>query len=57
MKSALSLRILTGISLTLLAISSISAWTFGTVNASINKIDSFAGLDKRPDKKSTAINY
>jgi anionic cell wall polymer biosynthesis LytR-Cps2A-Psr (LCP) family protein len=57
MKSALSLRILTGISLTLLAISSISAWAFGTVDASINKIDSFAGLDKRPDKKSTAVNY
>ena len=57
MKSARSVRILTGISVTVLAISAISALAFGTVNASINKIDAFAGLDKRPDKKSTAINY
>ena len=57
MKSARSVRILTGISVTVLAISAISALAFGTVNASINKIDAFAGLDKRPDKKSNAINY
>ena len=57
MKSARSVRILTGISVTVLAISAISALAFGTVNASINKIDAFAGLDKRPDKKSTAVNY
>jgi len=57
MKSARSVRILTGISVTVLAISAISALAFGTVNASINKIDAFAGLDKRPDKKSSAVNY
>jgi len=57
MKSARSVRILTGISVTVLAISAISALAFGTVNASINKIDAFAGIDKRPDKKSSAVNY
>jgi LCP family protein required for cell wall assembly len=40
-----------------LAISAISALAFGTVTASINKIDVFSGIDKRPEKKSTAMNY
>ena len=57
MKSARSIRIFTGISLTTLAISAISALAFGTVTASINKIDAFAGIDNRPDKKSSAVNY
>jgi LCP family protein required for cell wall assembly len=30
---------------------------FGTVSASINKIDAFAGIDKRPERVSSAINY
>ena len=57
MKSARSIRIFTGISLATLAISAISALAFGTVTASINKIDAFAGIDKRPEKKSSAIIY
>ena len=57
MKSARSIRIFTGISLATLAISAISALAFGTVTASINKIDAFAGIDNRPDKKSSAVNY
>jgi len=57
MKSARSIKIFTGISIAILAISAISALAFGTVTASINKIDAFAGLDKRPDKISSAINY
>jgi len=57
MKSARSVRIFTGISIATLAISAISALAFGTVSASITKIDAFAGIDKRPDKKSSAINY
>ena len=57
MKSARSIRIFTGISLGTLAISAISALAFGTVTASINKIDAFAGIDNRPDKKSSAVNY
>jgi LCP family protein required for cell wall assembly len=40
-----------------LAVSAISALAFGTVTASINKIDVFSGIDKRPEKKSTAMNY
>jgi len=40
-----------------LAISAISTLAFGTVTASINKIDVFSGIDKRPEKKSTAMNY
>lgn len=57
MKSARSVRIWTGISLSTLAISAVSALAFGTVTASINKIDAFAGIDNRPDKKSSAVNY
>jgi LCP family protein required for cell wall assembly len=57
MKSARSIKIFTGISIAVLAISAISALAFGTVTASINKIDVFNGIDKRPEKKSTAMNY
>ena len=57
MKSARSIKIFTGISIAVLAISAISALAFGTVTASINRIDVFSGIDKRPEKKSTAINY
>ena len=57
MKSARSIKILTGISIAVLAISAVSALAFGTVTASINKIDVFNGIEKRPVKKSTAMNY
>ena len=57
MKSSRSIRIFTGISIATLAISAVSALAFGTVSASINKIDAFAGIDKRPERKSSAINY
>ena len=57
MKSARSIRIFTGISIATLAISAVSALAFGTVSASINKIDAFAGIDKRPERMSSAINY
>ena len=57
MKSARSVRIFTGISISTLAISAVSALAFGTVSASINKIDAFAGIDKRPERVSSAINY
>ena len=57
MKSARSIKILTGISIAVLVISAVSALAFGTVTASINKIDVFNGIEKRPEKKSTAMNY
>ena len=57
MKSARTIKIFTGISIAVLAISAISALAFGTVTASINKIDVFSGIDKRPEKKSTAMKY
>ena len=57
MKSARSIRIFTGISIAVLTISAVSALAFTTVTASIEKIDAFAGLDKRPEKKSSAVNY
>jgi LCP family protein required for cell wall assembly len=57
MKSSRSVRIFTGISISTLAISAVSALAFGTVSASINKIDAFAGIDKRPERVSSAINY
>ena len=52
MKSARSIRIFTGISIAILAISAISSLDFGTVSSFTNKVDAFAGLDKRPDKQS-----
>jgi LCP family protein required for cell wall assembly len=57
MKSSRSVRIFTGISIATLAISAVSALAFGTVSASIKKIDAFAGIDKRPERISSAINY
>lgn len=57
MKSTRSVRILTGISIAILSVSAVSALAFTTVTASIEKIDAFAGLDKRPKKKSSAVNY
>jgi LCP family protein required for cell wall assembly len=57
MKSARSIRIFTGISIAVLTISAVSALAFTAVTASIEKIDAFAGLDKRPEKKSSAVNY
>ena len=57
MKSSRSIRIFTGISLATLAISAISSLAFTTVTASINKIDAFAGIEKRPEKISSAVNY
>jgi len=57
MKSTRSVRIFTGISIATLAISAVSALAFGTVSASITKIDAFAGIDKRPERVSSAINY
>jgi LCP family protein required for cell wall assembly len=56
-RSARSIKILTIISLATLGVSAVSALAFGTVSASIQKIDAFAGLDDRPDKSSSAINY
>jgi len=57
MRSARSVRIITGISIAVISIAAVSALAFTTVTASIEKIDAFAGLDKRPDKKSSAVNY
>lgn len=57
MKTTRSVRILTGISIAILTVSAVSTLAFTTVTASIEKIDAFAGLDKRPEKKSSAINY
>lgn len=57
MKSSRSIKIFTGISLATLAISAISSLAFTTVTASINKIDAFAGIDNRPEKISSAVNY
>ena len=57
MKTTRSVRILTGISIAILTVSAVSTLAFTTVTASIEKIDAFAGLDIRPEKKSSAINY
>jgi LCP family protein required for cell wall assembly len=56
-KSPRSIKILTIISLSTLGVSAISSLAFGTVSASIQKIDAFSGLSDRPEKASSAINY
>ena len=57
MKSDRGIKILTIISVGTLALSAVSSLAFGTVSASINKIDAFSGITDRPGKASSAVNY
>jgi LCP family protein required for cell wall assembly len=56
-KSTRSIKFLRIISLATLGVSAISALAFSSVSASIEKIDAFTGLNNRPEKASSAINY
>ena len=57
MKSPRAIRILTILSLSIVAISAISWAGLGRITAAIPKIDAFDGLDNRPKKESSAVNY
>ena len=57
MKSPRAIRIFTILSISIVAISAISWAGLGRITAAIPKIDAFAGLNDRPKKESSAVNY
>jgi LCP family protein required for cell wall assembly len=56
-KSPRAIRIFTIISISIVAISAISWAGLGRITAAIPKVDAFNGLDNRPKKESSAVNY
>jgi LCP family protein required for cell wall assembly len=56
-KSPRAIRFFTILSISIVAISAISWVGLGRITASIPKIDAFAGLNDRPKKESSAVNY
>ena len=57
MKATRPIRIITSLSLAIVAISAFSWLGLGQVSGAINRIDVFGSLDNRPDKPSSALNY
>ena len=57
MKATRPIRIITSLSLAVVAISAFSWLGLGQVSGAINRIDVFGSLDNRPDKASSALNY
>ena len=57
MKSPRAIRFFTILSISIVAISAISWAGLGRITAAIPKIDAFGGLDNRPKKESSAVNY
>ena len=57
MKSPRAIRIFTILSISIVAISAISWAGLGRITAAIPKVDAFNGLDNRPKKESSAVNY
>jgi len=56
-KSPRAIRFFTILSISIVAISAISWVGLGRITAAIPKIDAFGGLDNRPKKESSAVNY
>lgn len=57
MKSPRAIRFFTILSISIVAISAISWAGLGRITAAIPKIDAFGGLDNRPKRESSAVNY
>lgn len=57
MKSRRSIRIITSLSLGVVAIASLSWIGLGQISGKIARVSVFAKLDNRPEKTSSAINY
>ncbi|MEY3345444.1 MAG: hypothetical protein RLZZ581_238 [Actinomycetota bacterium] len=57
MKSPRAIRFFTILSISIVAISAISWVGLGRITAAIPKVDAFAGLDDRPKRESSAVNY
>jgi len=56
-KSARAIRFFTILSISIVAISGITWMGLGRITAAIPKLDVFAGLENRPKKESSAVNY
>jgi LCP family protein required for cell wall assembly len=56
-KSARMTRIITSISIGVVAISAFSWLGLGQITGSLKRVDAFAGLNSRPEKASSAVNY
>ena len=57
MKTTRSIRIITSLSLAVVAISAFSWLGLSQVSGALNRVDVFGSLGKRPDKPSSALNY
>ncbi|CAB4829625.1 MAG: LytR family transcriptional regulator [Actinobacteria bacterium] len=57
MKATRPIRIITSLSLAVVAISAVAWLGLGQVSGAIDRIDVFSSLGKRPDNPSTALNY
>lgn len=57
MKSARAIRFFTILSISIVAISGITWMGLGRITAAIPKLDVFEGLENRPKKESSAVNY
>jgi LCP family protein required for cell wall assembly len=56
-KATRPIRIITSLSLAVVAISAFSWLGLGQVSGAINRVDVFSSLTKRPDKPTSALNY
>lgn len=57
MKATRLVRIITSLSIAIVAVAAIAWLGLGQVSGAINRIDVFSTLTKRPDKPTTALNY
>ena len=57
MKATRPIRIITSLSLAVVALSGVAWLGLGQVSGAINRIDVFGTLSNRPDKPSSAVNY
>ncbi|CAB4880561.1 unannotated protein [freshwater metagenome] len=57
MKSTRAIRIITSLSLGVVALSAITWLGLGQISGQISRIDVFAGLSDRPEKVNSALNY
>ena len=57
MRATRPIRIITSLSLAVIALSAFSWLGLGQVSSALNRVDVFGSLKKRPDKPSTALNY
>jgi LCP family protein required for cell wall assembly len=56
-KSPRAIRYLTITSVVIVALSAVSWLGFGLITNSIKRVDAFAGIEERPEKPTSAVNY